>query len=408
MLKTLEGKMTRSQPKNTKDLREKQDESESETEALTGKIIVVVLDLLDGNSAERTDHKTSDLLRATAERLIQTATTSDLEKSVFVDYRKQKADLPPEELQTKATMAVSQLLLSSTGVLDMSSSSPEMPSSLASETDLDSMLEAMAHSGFPPDLMRSHLDATSRDIVNMIQGKIRKDHHPLSNDTVKDIFHRVNEKVNMFFKGFKQIMKKRSTELQQNTVPSSSASQTSLIEDLTDQTLKAAESLQTEDSQMPPTTQADIESCMDDIIYNVLDLYKKEVQLVESSSPDECKVIKSASLSSSDHNDEGVLEKQRTHKFSSSDVVPFLYQPEVNTSTRSTEGFLTKAIQVVTDILVKSESQQLIEEAGEVEEQLVRVLVDAALPEGWSLDLWTKQRADPVIALVMEWLGQPN
>ncbi|KAL7873915.1 hypothetical protein SRHO_G00048850 [Serrasalmus rhombeus] len=243
---------------------EKQDEPESDTNALTGKIFVVVLALLDGA------------------------------------LRKQKVHLTPEELQIKTTRAVSQLLLSSTGILDMSSISPEMPSSLTSETDLDSMLEAMAHSGFPLDLMRSLLDATSRDIVNMIQGKIRKVHHPLISDTAKDsvmkhIFHRINEKVKMFFEGFKQIMKKRSTELQQNTVLSSSASQTSLIEDLTvtnNQILKPAESLQTEDSQIPPGTQADIDSCKDDIIYNILDLYKKEVHLVEFSSPDECKVIK--------------------------------------------------------------------------------------------------------------------
>ena len=37
----------------------------------------------------------------------------------------------------------------------------------------------------------------------------------------------------MFFNVFKQFVKNRSTELQQNTVPSSSASQTSLIDDLT-------------------------------------------------------------------------------------------------------------------------------------------------------------------------------
>ena len=88
-------------------------------------------------------------------------------------------------------------------------------------------------------------------------------------------------------------------------------------------------------------------------------MYKKEVQLVESSSPEECKVIKSASLSSSDRNDEGVLEKQRTLEFSSSDVVPVLYQPEVDTSSVTSEGFLTKAIQVVSDVLVKSASQQV-------------------------------------------------
>ncbi|KAL6477101.1 hypothetical protein MHYP_G00156000 [Metynnis hypsauchen] len=248
MMTILEGKMRHSQPQDTKDLREKQHASKTDTEALTGKIIVVVLDVLEGNSAERTDHKTSDLLRATAERLIQTATTSEVEERMFVDYEKQKIHLPPEELQTKAARAVSQLLLSSTGVWDMSSSSPEMPSSLASETDLDPMLEAMARSGFPTDLMQSHLDATSRDIVNTIQGsidtftstspsmKIRKFHRPLSSDTAKDsmmhnIFHRINEKVKMFFGVSKQFVKK-STELQQNTVPSSSASQTSLIDHL--------------------------------------------------------------------------------------------------------------------------------------------------------------------------------
>ena len=246
MLKILEGKMRHSQLQNTKNLRETQDEPESHTEALTGKIIVVVLDVLKGNSAERTKQsKTSDLLRATAERLIQTASALEVEERVFVDYEKEKVHLLPEELQTKATRAVSQLLLSNTAVWEMSSGSPEMPSSLASETDLDSMLEAMARSGFPADLMRSHLDATSRDIVNTIQrnidmfsstspsGKIRKVHRPLSSNTAKDIFHRTNEKLKMFFSVFKQFVKNRSTELQQNTVPSSSPSQTSLIDDLT-------------------------------------------------------------------------------------------------------------------------------------------------------------------------------
>ncbi|KAL7850709.1 hypothetical protein SRHO_G00200580 [Serrasalmus rhombeus] len=203
MMTILEGKMRHSQPQDTKDQREKQHGSKTDTEALTGKIIVVVLDVLEGNSAERTDHKTSDLLRATAERLIQTATTSAVEERM-------SRQRPP---------------------------------------DLDLMLEAMARSGFPTDLMQSHLDAMSTDIVNTIQDsidtfsststsvKIRKFRRPLSSDTAKDsmmhhIFHRINEKVKMFFTVSKQFVKKRSTEPQQNTV-SSSASQTSLIDHLT-------------------------------------------------------------------------------------------------------------------------------------------------------------------------------
>ena len=76
--------------------------------------------------------------------------------------------LSAQELQAAATRAVSQVLLSSTGVLEMNGSSSELPSSRASEANPDFMLEAMAQPRIPTDLMRSHLESTLWDIVDTI------------------------------------------------------------------------------------------------------------------------------------------------------------------------------------------------------------------------------------------------
>ena len=192
MMDILEAKIPHSHLVDTSDLRKARETTEPDTDTVTNKVIMVVLDVLDGSSAGTADYKTTNLLNAATERLKRMATSSNLEKRLIVRHK------PQGGLQTKATRAVSQILLISTGVLEKSSRSPEIPSSLASETGLDSMLEAMAEAGFPTDLLRSHLDATSRDIVDTISGnmevvsvtspssKKRKDFHDLRSDSAKD------------------------------------------------------------------------------------------------------------------------------------------------------------------------------------------------------------------------------
>ncbi|KAL7852463.1 hypothetical protein SRHO_G00182480 [Serrasalmus rhombeus] len=237
MMNILEAKIPHSQLVDTPDLRKAQETTELATDTVTSKVIMVVLDVLDGSTGGRADSKTTDLLIDAAERLNQMATSSNLEELLIVRHK------PREELQTKAARAVSQILLISTGVLEKSSRSPKIPSSLDSETDLDSMLEAMAEAGFPTDLLQSHLDATSRDIVDTISGnmemlsvtrpssKKRKDLHDARSDAAKDtinhVFQGVNEKVKKFYSVFKQLVKTRDTQDKLNTEPSSRDSETS-------------------------------------------------------------------------------------------------------------------------------------------------------------------------------------
>ena len=142
-------------------LREEQKEAELDTAAITSKIIVAVLDLMDGSRVGRDDLKISDLLICDAEKIKHMTSNSEdsLNKRTLLVENK----LSAQELQATATRAVSQVLLSSTGVLEMKSSSSELPSSVTSVADLDSMLEGMAQSGIPTDLMRNHLETTSRE-----------------------------------------------------------------------------------------------------------------------------------------------------------------------------------------------------------------------------------------------------
>ncbi|KAL6481728.1 hypothetical protein MHYP_G00098080 [Metynnis hypsauchen] len=315
MMNILEAKIPPFHLEDTSDLRKAQETTEPDTDTVTIKVIMVVLDVLNGSSADgRADYKTTDLLIAAAEKLNQMATSSNLEERLIVRHK------PREELQTKATRAVSQILLISTGVLEKSIRSPKIPSSLTSETNLDSMLEAMAEAGFPTDLLQSHLDSTSRDIVDTISGNMemlsvtcpssekRKDLHDLSDaakDTINHVFQGVNEKVKRFYSVFKQLVKTRDTQDNQSTEPSSSVSET---ETLVTKFSHSAES-------------------------------------------------QSACLHPVDLNDLTIFGPQKIDDVMSSNSVPVLNQPEGDTSTVTYERFLHKAIQVDSDVLLESATQ---------------------------------------------------
>ena len=100
---------------------------------------------MDGSSVGRDDLKISDLLIYAAEKIKHMTFNSEdsLNKRTLLVENK----LSAQELQATATRAVSQVLLSSTGVLEMNGSSSELPSSRASEANPDFMLEAMAQIG---------------------------------------------------------------------------------------------------------------------------------------------------------------------------------------------------------------------------------------------------------------------
>ncbi|KAI4884307.1 hypothetical protein NFI96_007763, partial [Prochilodus magdalenae] len=84
-------------------------------------------------------------------------------------------------------------------------SSPEFPSSIASDTNLEAMLDAMAQSGFPTDLTESHQGDTARDIPTIRPFKATKLHHMCKKMTVR---------VKRFFRASK---KPRSSETDQST-----------------------------------------------------------------------------------------------------------------------------------------------------------------------------------------------
>ncbi|KAI4876269.1 hypothetical protein NFI96_007912 [Prochilodus magdalenae] len=84
-------------------------------------------------------------------------------------------------------------------------SSSEFPSSIASDTNLEAMLDAMAQSGFPTDLTESHQVDTARDIPTTSPYKATKLHHVCRKMTVR---------VKSFFRASK---KPRSSETDQST-----------------------------------------------------------------------------------------------------------------------------------------------------------------------------------------------
>ncbi|KAI4897384.1 hypothetical protein NFI96_021517 [Prochilodus magdalenae] len=84
-------------------------------------------------------------------------------------------------------------------------SSPEFPSSIASDTNLEAMLDAMAQSGFQTDLTESHQVDTARDIPTTSPYKATKLHHVCRKMTVR---------VKSFFRASK---KPRSSETDQST-----------------------------------------------------------------------------------------------------------------------------------------------------------------------------------------------
>ncbi|KAL7876905.1 hypothetical protein SRHO_G00035480 [Serrasalmus rhombeus] len=138
---------------------QKIDKAEQETQSdvtdIAEKITVVVLDLMDGGSVGKADFRTSDVLNAAAEKIKHFISNSEdsINKRILLEQSKRQN---AEELQAKASKAVSQVILSS-GVWELNGGSPKMPSSLASEADLDSMLEAMAQSGFPTEMITKSL-----------------------------------------------------------------------------------------------------------------------------------------------------------------------------------------------------------------------------------------------------------
>ncbi|KAL7852389.1 hypothetical protein SRHO_G00181740 [Serrasalmus rhombeus] len=73
MLNILETKAQPSHHEDTPDLREEQGKDRLHIEALTKKVIMVVLDVLDSSSAGRADGETCDLFITAAEKLMETS-----------------------------------------------------------------------------------------------------------------------------------------------------------------------------------------------------------------------------------------------------------------------------------------------------------------------------------------------
>ncbi|XP_066525056.1 uncharacterized protein [Hoplias malabaricus] len=207
MMKIMEAKI-----ENTA-LREDAKKCEIDTEATTGEIIIVVLNMMKGSSEGRTDENVSDLLTIAAERIRQMSTPLKSEESPSVENMIQKPQLQQEELQAIATKAVSQVLLNSAGVWEKASSSSDFPSS--------PRMEAMAEAGFPTLLTQK----TSTEIVNIITENMdmlpssssssieRKDDHSGGFPAMNEMFHRIHDKVKDFYRMTKQSMKESKTEL---------------------------------------------------------------------------------------------------------------------------------------------------------------------------------------------------
>ncbi|KAL7879921.1 hypothetical protein SRHO_G00021750 [Serrasalmus rhombeus] len=194
-----------------------------------------------------------------------------------------------------------------------------MPSSLASEANLDSVLDAMAQSGFPTEIMRAHLESTSREIVDtivesmdMLSSQRKKRSKSGFPSVVGNIFQTINEMVRKFIHLSKQAVKESSTEL------------LSVDEDLRLQ------------------KQTEVDSRADEVIQNIVDPFQKEVPLNKSNSSENHE----ASPSSDQRN--GRIED-------SSHSTPDLKECEGNVLTAKSERFLSKATQVVSDLLVRSD-----------------------------------------------------
>ncbi|KAL6485916.1 hypothetical protein MHYP_G00053080 [Metynnis hypsauchen] len=225
MMNMLETKAKPSHHEDHPALREEQNKNTPRTEALTRKVIMVGLDVLSGSSAGRADQKASDRLIAAAENLKQVSSSPTSEEHLSMHEQKDKH----EDVQEKATRAVSQVLLSSSGVWERNSSSPEMPRSLASEMDLDSMLEAMAEAGFPMDLIQCHLDFTSRDIVSTIKSSmdmLSSTSHSGVFSILNYTFHRINERVKVLFRVTEKLVKDGSATEPSSTFIVTQASET--------------------------------------------------------------------------------------------------------------------------------------------------------------------------------------
>ena len=109
-----------------------------------------------------------------------------------------------------------------------------MPSSLASQTDLDSMLEAMTKAGFPTDLIEHNLVVTSRDFVSTIESNMDMLSSTSPSSKKKNtedsgvfpimnyMIHRIKERLKIFFRVIKQLVKER-----RSAEPSSNVSQAS-------------------------------------------------------------------------------------------------------------------------------------------------------------------------------------
>ncbi|KAL7874871.1 hypothetical protein SRHO_G00058410 [Serrasalmus rhombeus] len=141
-----------------------------DTEAIIGKIVMVVLDLMEGNSAESLDLKeTSDLLIAAAERikLMISAVNSEEDLANKTSFHK-KAHLFREDLKTKSSRAVSLVLLSCAGNSTINGRPCKSFSSPASGPDQDSMLKKIEPSESTNESLMSHLNTSVTEIVDTI------------------------------------------------------------------------------------------------------------------------------------------------------------------------------------------------------------------------------------------------
>ncbi|KAL7877414.1 hypothetical protein SRHO_G00040570 [Serrasalmus rhombeus] len=167
-------------PSTGRKMHKAKQETERDIADITGKIVVVVLDHMDGGSVDRTDLRTSDLLNAAAEKIKQIISSSEdstNKRTLLEQSKRQNA----EELQAKATRSVSPVLLESI-VLEVNGGSPEMPSSLASEANLDSVFNvckkapvfSFGFRGFLGSLHKSE-DITSDSVRLFAQFRLFRD-----------------------------------------------------------------------------------------------------------------------------------------------------------------------------------------------------------------------------------------
>ncbi|KAB5523478.1 hypothetical protein PHYPO_G00153020 [Pangasianodon hypophthalmus] len=306
------------------------------TEAIAGKVVLVVLEDMEGTRVGRLDLKQSrDLLIAASEQIKHLASLSSSVESL---NKKEKAQLSHQHFQTEAHRAVSQVLLINTGVLEMDTSDSDLPHSHTCQAELS-------------DALLVQVDSTSRDIVETVKshldilassgyseakgaGFISVIHH---------MFHTVHEKVKMFFKVSRKPVKENVTEnfdtVQQK---SSTATSTTSSETLVDKPDRAAKSEKRTSSHL---SQLDSEVSLrsHQIIQGVMQALENLVNHSSNSQMSEVSRAKQEEDRYISRPGSGIATDERASG------VPSTHQ----TVDVSSKQFNHKTVQTVSDILLK-------------------------------------------------------